>query len=99
MEFRLYLGASLCTYFFSSYLVFDGIFLLGGVLCLIGTLFVSCFKLLIDLYVFIYVLFEIKKLFCLLVLFPHMRLCILFSVSGNIKVDSIELLSTLATDG
>ena len=66
---------------------------------MIGTLFVSCFKLLIDLYVFIYVLFEIKKLFCLLVLFPHMRLCILFSVSGNIKVDSIELLSTLATDG
>ena len=37
-------------YIFSSYLVFDGIFLLGGVLCLIGTLFVSCFKLLIDFY-------------------------------------------------
>ena len=35
---------------FSSYLVFARIFLLGGVLCLIGTLFVSCFKLLIDLY-------------------------------------------------
>ena len=51
------------------------------------------------IYVFIYVLFVIKKLFCLLVLFPHMRLCILFSVSGNIQVDSIELLSTLATDG
>ena len=50
-SFRLYLGASLCTYaFFSSYLVFAGIFLLGGALCLIGTLFVSCFKLLIDLY-------------------------------------------------
>ena len=50
-SFRLYLDASLCTYAsFSSYLVFDGIFLLGGVLCLIGTLFVSCFKLLIDLY-------------------------------------------------
>ena len=49
--------------------------------------------------VFICVLFEIKKLFCLLVLFPHMRLCILFSVSRNIQVDSIELLSTLATDG
>ena len=44
-------------------------------------------------------LFEIKNLICLLVLFPHMRLCILFSVSGNIQVDSIELLSTLATDG
>ena len=51
------------------------------------------------IYVFIRVLFEIKNLICLLVLFPHMQLCILFSVSGNIQVDSIELLSTLATDG
>ena len=46
-----------------------------------------------------YVLFEIKNLFCLLVFFPHMQLYILFSVSGNIQIDSIELLSTLATDG
>ena len=50
VKFRLYLGASLCTYIFSSCLVFDGIFMLGGVLYLVGTLFVSCFKLLIDLY-------------------------------------------------
>ena len=50
-SFRLYLGASLCTYaFLALTLFFDRIFLLGGVLCLIGTLFVSCFKLLIDLY-------------------------------------------------
>ena len=35
---------------FSSCLVFDGIFMLGGVLCFVGTLYVSCFKLLIDLY-------------------------------------------------
>ena len=33
------------------------------------------------------------------VFLSHMRLCILFSVSGNIQVDSIELLSTLAIDG
>ena len=32
------------------------------------------------------------------VLFPHIRLCILFSVSGNIQVDSIKLRSTLATN-
>ena len=44
------------------------------------------------------VLFKIKKLLCLLLLFPHMRLCILFSVSGNIQVNSIELMSILATD-
>ena len=43
------------------------------------------------------VLFEIKILFYLLVFFPHMQLCILF-VSGNIQVDSIKLLFTLATD-
>ena len=34
-----------------------------------------------------------------LFIFPHMRLCVLFSISGNIQVDSIELLSTFATDG
>ena len=43
---------------------------------------------------FAYLLFS-----CFPVYFPHMRLCILFSVSGNIQVDSIELLSTLVTDG
>ena len=32
------------------YLFLVGIFMLGGVLCFVGTLFVSCFKLLIDLY-------------------------------------------------
>ena len=31
--------------------------------------------------------------------FPHMRLCVLFSILGNIQVDSVVLLSTLATDG
>ena len=56
------------------------------------------YELFIDICLYC-VLFEIKKLICLLVLFPHMRLCILFSVLGNIQVDSIELLSTLATDG
>ena len=92
---------------FSSYLVFDGIFMLGGVLCfywyyicfLFQTAYSFIFMSYSLIYVFICVLLEIKKLFCLLVLFLHMRLCILFSVSGNIQVDSIELLSTLATDG
>ena len=48
-------------YIFSSYLVFDGIFLLRGVLCLIGTLFVSCsnclliyiYELFIDIYLYL----------------------------------------------
>ena len=54
-------------------------------------LYVSCFNcLLIYIYEFFIdiclycVLFEIKNLLYLLVFFPHMRLCILFSVSRNI---------------
>ena len=68
-------------------------------------LFVSCFNcLLIYIYelfvdICLYcVLFEIKNLFCLLVFSIH-AVMYLFSVLGNIQVDSIELLSTLATDG
>ena len=44
------------------------------------------------------VLFEIKNLFYLLVFSTHVVMHF-FSVLGNIQVDSIELLSTLATDG
>ena len=79
--------------------------MLGGVLFLLPYMFLVFNCLLIYIYEFFidiclyYVLFEIKNLLYLLVFFPHMRLCILFSVSGNIQVDSIELLSTLATDG
>ena len=68
VEFRLYLGASLCTYIFSSYHVFDGIFMLGGVLCFVGTLYVSCFKLLID---FIFMSYSL-----IFVLFVCLYLCV-----------------------
>ena len=47
-----------------------------------------------------YVLFEIKIFIFLYLYFFHMcgyAFCL--SVSGNIQVDSIKLLSTLATDG
>ena len=79
--------------------------MLGGVFLLVlymflvsNCLLIYIYELFIDICVYC-MLFEIKDLICLLVLFPHMRLCILFSVSGNIQVDSIELLSTFATDG
>ena len=80
--------------------------MLGGVFFLLvlymflvsNCLLIYIYELFIDICLYC-VLFEIKNLICLLVLFPHMRLCILFSDSGNIQVDSIELLSTLATDG
>ena len=65
---------------------------------ILNCLLIYIYKLFIDIFLYC-VLFEIKNLICLLVFFPHMRLCILFSVSGNIKVDLIELLSTLATEG
>ena len=62
--------------------------------------------LLIDLYsrcyslIFVFILCFVKsKNYFVYVYFPHMHLCSLFSISGKIQVDSIELLSTLATDG
>ena len=60
--------------------------MLGGVLFfLLPYMFLVSNCLLIYIYeVFIdiclYCVFEIKNLICLLVLYPHMRLCILFSV-------------------
>ena len=61
-------------------------------------LLIYIYEFFIDICIY-YVLFEIKNLLYLLVFFSHMWLCILFSVSRNIQVDSIELLSTLAIDG
>ena len=48
VEIRLYRGASHCFYLFSSCHIFVGLFMLGGVTFI--TLYVSCFQLLIDLY-------------------------------------------------
>ena len=108
VEFRLYLGASHCILFFQLLPCF-----LMGYSCQGECCFFFCYLILFlvsnCLLIYIYevfidiclycVLFEIKNLICLHVIFPHMRLCILFSVSRNIQVDSIELLSILATDG
>ena len=46
---------------------------------------------------FYFVLCEIKKLFLFYLYFPHMRMRLL-GVLGNIQVDSVVLLFTLATD-
>ena len=67
----------------------------GSVFFIYGSIFIlyaSCFKLLIDLCLWVIhwymsllcVVFEIKILFYLLVLFPHMWLCILFKVFQKI---------------
>ena len=76
--------------------------MLGGVLFFLflvsNCLLIYIYEVFIDICLYC-MLFEIKNLICLFVLFPHLQLCILFSVSVNIQVDSIELLSTLATNG
>ena len=92
-------------YLFSScHIVFTlfGLFMLGGVYFVF---LVSNFLLIYDYEFFIviclyYVLFEIKILFFFTCIFFHTcgyAFCL--SVSGNIQVYSIKLLSTLATDG
>ena len=76
---------------------FVGIFMLGR--DIFFALYVSCFNCLFALiYVLIVCCLE-SRIYFIYLYFPHIRLCILFSVSGNIQVDSIELLSTLANDG
>ena len=102
--FRLYLGASLCSLSFSScHIVFCvGLYMLGGVYFVV---LVSNFLLIYDYEFFIIiclycVLFEVKIFIFLYLYFLHTcgyAFCL--SVSGNIQVDSIKLLSTLATDG
>ena len=76
MEIRLYLGASLCIYLFSSCYIFVGLFMLGGDTFIV--LYVSCFNCLL---IYIYELFidicrycvlvGIKNLFCLLGFSTH----------------------------
>ena len=85
VEIRLYLGASLCIYLFSSCYIFVGLFMLRGVTFIV--LYVSCFNCLL---IYIYELFidsclycvlvEIKNLFCLLVFSTHvvMHFCLVF---------------------
>ena len=76
VEIRLYLGASLCIYLFSSCYIFVGLFMLGGYTFIV--LYVSCFnclliyiyELFIDIYLYC-VLVEIKNLFCLLIFSTH----------------------------
>ena len=103
--FRLYLGASLCTLPFQllpHYFYLIGLFMLEGVYFVF---LVSNFLLIYD-YEFLIViclycvLFEIKIFIFLYLYFFHTcgyAFCL--SVSGNIQVDSIKLLSTLATNG
>ena len=103
--FRLYLGASLRTLPFQLLphcFYFVELFMLGGVYFVF---LVSNFLLIYDYEFFIViclycVLFEIRIFIFLYLYFFHTcgyAFCL--SVLGNIQVDSIKLVSTLATDG
>ena len=104
--FRLYLGASLCTL---SFLALATLFLPCWVIHVRGSIFflflVSNCLLIYDYEFFIViclycVLFDIKILFFFTcIFFQTCGYAFCLSVSGNIQVDSIKLLSTLATDG
>ena len=59
-------------------------------------LLIYIYEVIHDIYLY-FVLCEIKKLFFFHLYFPHVFMRLL-SVSGNIQVDSIVLLSILATD-
>ena len=61
-------------------------------------LLIYVFEFFIDICLY-YVLFEIKILFSLLVFFHTCGYAFCLGISENIQVDSIKLLSTLATDG
>ena len=77
--------------------------MLGGVYLFYMFLVSNClltyvYEFFIDICLYC-VLFEIKFLFYFACIFYTCGYAFCLSVSGNIQVDSIELLSTLATDG
>ena len=111
-SYRLYLGASLCTYIFwlmmylfwclySLWVVYDrgrhyGLISVSCfTLCYIDYWFI--FMKLFMIYIFYFMLCEIKNLFCFTCIF-HTYVYVFVKCYRNIQVDSIVLLSTLATD-
>ena len=76
VEIRVYLGASLCTYFFGSWCIIIGIIILGEVTFIVSYVFCFTAYWLIFMMLFIdiclyFVFCEIKNLFCLLVFSTH----------------------------
>ena len=79
-----------------------GVFMLGGsiffMFLISNCLLTYVYEFFSDICLYC-VLFEIKILFYLLVFFHTCSYAFCLSVSENKQVDSIKLLSTLATDG
>ena len=102
VEIRLYLGALLCIFLFSYCFVCWVIHGRGRyIYCFICFLFhyllIYIYELFINICLY-FALSEIKNLFCLLV-FSTYAVMHFVKCFGKYTVDSIELLSTLATDG
>ena len=75
--------------------------MLGGVYLFNMFLVSNCLLTYVMSYSLIYVFilcFVKLRIYFVYLYFSHMRLCVLFSGSGNIQVDSVMLLSTLTTD-
>ena len=76
VEISLYLGASLCIYFFSSCFIFVGLFMIGGDTFIVSYVFlfhcllIYIYELFIDICLY-FLLSEIKNLICLLVFSTH----------------------------
>ena len=99
--FRLYLSASLCTLALATFVLpcwvihdRESIFFL---FLFSNCLLIYVYEFFIDICLYC-VLFEIKSLFTC-IFFHTCGYAFCLSVSGNIQVDSIKLLSTLAIDG
>ena len=104
--FRLYLGASLCILPFLALATFVlpcwDIHVRGSIffLCfLFQTAYRPMFMSSSLIYVFIVCCLKSRFYFICLYFFHTCGYAFCLSVSGNIQVDSIKLLSTLATDG
>ena len=76
VDISLYLGVSLCIYFFGSCCILVGLFILGGDTFIVSH--VSCFTAYLRIFMMLFidiclyfVFCEIKNLFCLLVFFTH----------------------------
>ena len=113
-SFRLYLGASCCIYFLAHYVFILMYLFLWDVYVrgrhYVFFLSLSLFRVshmlhwlliytmrLFMIYVFYFLFCEIKNLFCFTCIF-HTHVYVFVECYRNIQVDSIVLLSTLATD-
>ena len=105
VPFRLYLGASFYIYIFGSWCIFVFVWVVHdkgrkyvvSICFFFHIVYWFIFMWLFMIYVFIFMLCEMKKLLCFTCIF-HTCVYAFVDCFRNIQVDSIVLLSTLATN-